>query len=217
MSRILTFFLVLLFSLVANAQIALPLKACITDRPDWAIPAAAKPQGLPQQLGGTCGTAIVEANATGAAAAFWCRNPAPQPATLYLYAVRWSAITAPMLLVYAQQGLPGVNAERIRAMQAKYQTANVWDMCDVWEPAIARINASMPAPTPVPAWTVAKNGTLTTRPAFAYNANSGKRSYSSTSKATVGAACDMSVTLVEGATTYGLSSPGFVAVCTKTP
>lgn len=217
MKRLLVLSLTVLLSVAANAQIALPLQPCITDRPDWPVPTAAKPAGLPQSLGGQCGLPIVEANAVGAAAAYWCAQPAPQPAKLYLYAVRWSAITPAMLVDYAALGLPGDNAERIRAMQAKYQTSNVFDMCDVWEPAIARINAAMPVPAAAPAWVVAVNPVSTTvpatRPAFAVVA--GKRSLSSTARATVGAACDMSVTIVEGSSTYGQTAPGFVAICSK--
>ena len=197
MKRIATAALLALLSIAAQAQLALPLQPCTADRPDLAVPAAVRPAGLPQQLGGQCTLGVIEANANGAAAAYWCAHPAPAPATLYLYAVRWSAITPAMLADYAQLGLPGDNAERIRAMQAKYQTANVADMCDVWGPAIARINAAMPAPI-AGVWTTPAAGTFTL-----YTAAGGRLTgIVAGRQATPGAACDCTTPVLSGSSTY---------------
>lgn len=220
MKRIIAALLALLalLSTAAQAQLAVPLQPCAADRPDLPVPAAVRPAGLPQQLGGQCTLGVFEANANGAAVAYWCAHPAPTPATLYLYAVRWSAITPAMLADYAQLGLPGDNAERIRAMQARYQTANIADMCDVWGPAIDRINASMPATMALPVWVVAPNPLSTTTPPTraSFAVVNGMRSYSSTGMVTVGAACDCTaISLTEGRTTFCSVAPSRVSVCTK--
>lgn len=198
---------------IAQAQsLAVPLQPCVVDRPDWPVPAPAQPPGLPLQLGGSCTLATLEANAIGAAAAFWCARPAPLPAALSLYAVRWSALTPAMLADYAQLGLPGDNAERIRAMLAKHQTANVADMCDVWGPAIARINAAMPTAS---LWRVAPNGTYLDRPSYAVV--NGVRAGTSKTRAKVGDPCDLQLKFVEGRSVYAQTSPGFVALCAAAP
>ena len=197
MRRFATTALLALLSTAAQAQLALPLQPCSADRPDLPVPAAVRPAGLPQQFGGQCTLGVIEANATGAAAAYWCARPAPAPAALYLYAVRWSAITPSMLADYAMLGLPGDNAERIRAMQAKYQTANVADMCDVWGPAIDRINASMPAPIAA-GWVTPAAGTFTL-----YTTAAGRLTgIVSGRKAPAGAACDCSIQVPSGSSTY---------------
>ena len=205
----------LMVATTAQAQIALPLLPCmdiVTPRP---VTTALRPAGLPPQYGGTCSLPIIESNATGAAAAYWCATPPPASPALYLYAVRWSAVTVPMLADFALLGLPGDNAERIRAMRAKYQTENVWDMCDVWEPMRERINAAMPAPAPARPWTVAKYSLQTTRPA--YPVLNGVRGTTSTSRAPVGATCDCTAPLREGLTTYCpfTGSGTSVAICTQ--
>ena len=208
-------FILLVLATAAQAQIALPLLPCqdiVTPRP---LTAAVRPAGLPPQLSGTCGTPVLESNTTGAAAAYWCTNPPPAPPALYLYAVRWSAITAPMLADFARLGLPGDNAARIVAMQAKYQTESVWDMCDVWEPARERINAAMPGPPSAQAWVVAKYSTQSSRPA--YPVINGVRAVASTSRAVVGVACDCSKPIIEGIVTYCpfVGSGTSVAICAK--
>ncbi len=105
---------------------------------------APRPIGTPVQLKGSCAT-VLEANDVGGAVAFWCRQTAPKPPLLYLYAVRWSAITPDMLLDAAMLGLPGGdNRDRIQAMQQRHQTEHVLDMCDVWDGMRARIDAAKP-------------------------------------------------------------------------
>ena len=211
---VMVLFAALMFATAVQAQIALPLQPCmdiVTPRP---LTAALRPAGLPPQYGGTCSAPIIESNATGAAAAYWCAASPPSPPALYLYAVRWNAMTVPMLADFALLGLPGDNAERIRAMRAKYQTENVWDMCDVWEPMRGRINAAMPAPVAAPLWTVSKYSMQTTRPA--YTVTNGVRGTTSTSRATVGAACDCAAPIREGLTTYCpfAGSGAAVSMCT---
>jgi hypothetical protein len=67
---------------------------------------------------------------------------------------------------------------------------------------------------PVAASVVAPQGTSLTRSAFPVIA--GKRSFSSTSRATVGAPCDCStLKFVEGLLTYCQVAPATVTVCTK--
>ena len=131
----------------AQAQLTAPLPVCVEVdvlKPPRAVPLPVKPIGLPVQLKGSC-TTVLEANTEGAAAAFWCKQTAPKPSILYLYAVEWSAITPAMVTDYATLGLPGDNRARIQSMQVKYQTKNVLDMCNVWGPARDRINAARPA------------------------------------------------------------------------
>jgi hypothetical protein len=196
--------------------VAIPLQPCITDRPDLALPTPVKPIGVPAQMpGGSCDIATIEVNTVGGAVAYWCRRPAPLPPLLYLYAVRWDAVTTPMMIDWMKLGLPGDDPERIVAMQGKFQTANVMDMCDVWGPARERINAAMPLTLAAPTWAVAKNSTYLDRPAYAYVA--GKRSYSSTARAKVGAPCDCAaISLVEATTQFCQVAPSLVSVCTPT-
>lgn len=208
----------------ADAQsIIVPLPACV-DRPLLGtMPVPVAPSGIPEPFRlsvsppdpaiPVCST-VIEVNEIGGAAAVWCVAPSKAP-ELSLYAVRWAAVTPGMVSDFAQLGLPGNSRERIRAMQAKYQTANVLDMCDVWGPARDRINAAMPAALPRPLWTVAKFSVQTTRPSYALTA--GARGLASTGRAPVGAACDCSAPIVEGVVTYCpfAGSAGAVTVCSK--
>ena len=220
----------------ADAQnFTAPLPAC-ADRPPLAtLPVPVAPSGIPEPLRLSLAPAdstipvcktVIEVNAVGGAAAFWCGAAGKAP-ELSLYAVRWSVVTPDMVTDFMQLGLPGNSRERIRAMQAKYQTTNVWDMCDVWGPARDRINAAMPMPMPMPtpppaplpgAWKVAPFGTVaTTRPAF--SVTNGKRDYGGAGRATVGAACDCSAPIIEGPDTYcmfaGAVVPTSVTACSK--
>lgn len=209
-----------LFAGLAHAQLLIPLQECITDRPDLPLPVPTKPPGVPPQLGGTCTLAVIETNAIGGAAAYWCPQPAPLPPHLSIDAVRWSEVTPAMLVDFAQLGLPGDNAERIRAMRAKYQTANVADMCDVWGPARLRINAAMPAPQ---VWVVPPNPSAAdkSRPAYAVNAD-GTRGKADGKRAAAGSVCALAVRkIVEGSSTYGAYGPAnsaaSVALCQMKP
>lgn len=204
----------------AYAQVmSFPIPACVPRAPLTTLPVPVAPNGLPDRMGGIC-PGLIEVNAAGAAAAFACPLAGGSP-ILYLYAVRWASITPAMLTDFAQLGLPGDNAERIKLLQAHYQDTNVWDMCDVWGPARERINALMPTtPTPPPisaplSWVVAKYSLQSTRPA--YRVVSGARSTTSTSRAAVGATCDCAAPIQEGITTWCpfTGSGGAVSVCVK--
>lgn len=191
----LVFILALAFATPAAAQVTFPLPPCEA-RPPLPVPAASAPAGLPMQWGGSC-TAAVEANTVGAAAALFCPRPVG-PAAAYLYAVRWSAVTPAMAADFAMLGLPGGDGrERVRAFQAKYQTANVWDMCDVWGPARERFNAAMPPPKPpappAPSWVTASTS--------AYSLRSGGLGPLAGS-ASLGAACDCGKALQVGTASY---------------
>lgn len=203
----------------ALGQAGTPLPACVAAAPRPAPPAVA-PACLPAALGGP-GALILEANATGAAAAWWCA-PAGGAVSLQLYAVRWSAITPAMVLDFAVLGLAGDNSARIKAMRERHQTGHALDMCDVWGPIRERINAAMPAPLPAPqaaTWTVARFSVQPTRPAFA--ASKGVRSATAAAvRAPVGAACDCAAPIVEGAQTYCPWAGGqtnLVTACARQP
>jgi hypothetical protein len=214
----------LLTATFAQAQVSLPLPACV-DRAPLPLQMPAKPIGLPPALPApaiapptssstNCGPAMLEANAVGGAAAYYCRQPGGAP-VLYLYAVRWSAVTPAMVADFAALGLPGDNAERIRAMQATYQTSNVYDMCDVWGPMRERINAAMPVVDPQ-IYKTPTTGTLTL-----YTVANGVRSgIVAGRKAPAGAACDCNASkLAVGTLTYcALPAPASnseVTLCQK--
>jgi len=200
----------LLLASIVNAQVSLPLPPC-ENRPPLPLQVPTRPAGLPPPLteAPTCEAPMLEANAIGGAAAWFCKPAIGGAPVLYLYAVRWSALTPAMVADLAQLALPGDNAERIRAMQAKHQTTNVFDMCDVWGPMRERINSSIPA---VDRFVVAKNGTYSTRPSYAVVG--GVRAKTSKTTVAVGAPCDPTLTIQE-ASTYMQVAPGFVAICVK--
>lgn len=200
----------LVLSSLAHAQVTLPLPACV-DRPPLPLQTPTRAAGLPPPLTETptCGAPMIEANAIGGAAAWFCKPAIGGAPVLHLYAVRWKDLTPAMVADFSQLALPGDNAERIRAMQAKHQTANVFDLCDVWGPMRERINASIP---PVDRFVVAKNSTYATRPSYAVV--NGVRAKTSKTTIAVGAPCDASLTIQE-ASTYMQVAPGFVAICVK--
>lgn len=138
---------------------------------------------------------LIEANAIGGAAAMVCPQTG-KPPLVYLYAVRWSVVTPEMVADFTALGLPGDSKERIRAMQAKYQTMNAWDMCDVWGPMRERVNAVYVALTPPvlppPIWVVAKYSIQATRPT--YYIHPGPVLSPAPDRARVGAWCDCTKT-----------------------
>jgi hypothetical protein len=163
--------------------------------------------------GGSCDIATIEVNTIGGAVAYWCRRPAPLPPLLYLYAVRWDAVTTPMMIDWMKLGLPGDDPERIVAMQTKFQTANVMDMCDVWGPARERINAAMPPTLTVPTtvYRTPAAGTFTL-----YTVSAGKLSgIVSGRKATANALCNCNAAkVVSGTSTYCALDAGPAAEAT---
>ena len=108
----------------------------------------------------------------------------------------------------------------INSVLAKYNTLSVDapEALQVWCPHWDEMQRSRPAN---PAYVVAKNGTSTTRPAFAYTpataSTAASRSTKSTARATVGATCDCKVRLLEGTTLYCATNVErtLVAVCNK--
>jgi hypothetical protein len=87
----------------------------------------------------------------------------------------------------------------------------VW--CPYWPEMVAGMN--IPPPAPVATWTVAKNGTSTTRPAYTLTPTG---LVASSIRATVGAACDCTAPYVKSGTTYCpfTGAPAsIVAVCSK--
>lgn len=154
------------------------------------VPAASAPTGLPPDLGGSCTAQIYEINQHGAAAAWWCTTikAPPADADLWVYAVLWESVTPGMLADWAQLALAGTDKKAlILSMSTRYQTLNILDMCDVWSPMVARVNAARPKPPapPAAAYVVTPG---TPRPAYAV-AN-GKRSLTPTGAATPGQPCD---------------------------
>ena len=116
--------------------------------------------GLPKQLGGTCTEAIITADGTGGAAAYWCAQPEPEKARLALFAVNWDFVTLPMILDFGQLLMMGDKAQRIADMHRKYQSMDVRDMCNIWSPLVARLNAIYPAPLPALKQWVAVGGAI---------------------------------------------------------
>lgn len=104
---------------------------------------AAKPVCLPSPAG--AGTApIVEINESGMAGAWWCKGSSGKAPTLYLYAVRWDALTVEMLADATLVALSTAKTTAIQGHLAKYQTRDIVDMCEVWGPARERILAAKP-------------------------------------------------------------------------
>ncbi len=171
--------LVLLLALAgasASAQLTMPdgrLNATCAPTPrvpPLPVPPVVARSGLPTQLGGNCTEALVTADSNGAAAGWWCPQPSPDNARVRLFAVKWSAITLPMLIDFGKLALPLVDREAaITEMNRKYSSLHILDMCDVWNPLVARLNAIYPAPLPavVPWVTIGgsiftSNGTILT-------------------------------------------------------
>lgn len=152
--------LILLFvPLLADAQLVMPdgklntFCGAVPRVPPLPVPPPPRSApGLPKQLKGTvCTEALVTADIKGAAAGWWCPKVTPENAQLALYAVKWDAITLPMLIDFGSLLLPGVDtAVRLLEMQTKYQSLSILDMCDIWNPLAARLNAIYPPPLPLP-------------------------------------------------------------------
>lgn len=125
---------------IAQAWLAMP---CADASAPRAVPTtAAKPICLPAPQG--AGTApVLESNEFGAAAAWWCKRPGKEP-LLYLYAVRWDAVTTALVTDLVLGALSSGKTAAIQNTTAKHQTMHVLDMCDVWGPAASRIAAAKP-------------------------------------------------------------------------
>lgn len=108
-------------------------------------------------------------------------------------------------------------ADALGAMWAKYDspceslsaTAELMAACVTERDAIvaaAKLGLALPpAPAPVVAWVVVPSGAATSRPAYQFDGY--KRSITSLAQAKVGAPCDCSSYIVEGATVYCVIPP----------
>ena len=107
------------------------------------------------------------------------------------------------------------NESEVSAIVSKAITGSA---CDAPSPSPSPSPSTTPTPTPTPTptrlWTVAKYSLQTTRPA--YPVTNGVRGTISTSRATVGAACDCAAPIREGLTTYCpfAGSGAAVSMCT---
>lgn len=127
----------------ATAQTWLTTPCIDSARPLYAVPTTApKPICLPAPAG--AGTAlIVEVNDFGTSAGWWCKRSGKDPA-LYLYAVRWEAVTPALVMDLALGALSSSKTTAIQSVQAKHQTDDIRDMCDVWGPMAPRLLAVRP-------------------------------------------------------------------------
>lgn len=175
--------------LFVPAQADLPAQAVVTVASS--IP---RPAELPAQIGGTGTRALVDLNTKGVAIGWWV--PKVGVVHLHLQAVTWRhlidnpGLAARLLLLAAA---PTRDSATVAAIGAAYPpTLNIRDMCDVWAPLVAPLNASKPAPlSPPPAlspYVVTAAGTATVRPA--YPVINGKRSTLAAGSAVPGQPCD---------------------------
>jgi hypothetical protein len=182
----------------------------------WSALAAAQGQCIPADFSGTGTKAVLELNATGGAVAWWC--PGRFKPTLSLYAVRWDAMSEPLRAdLNALVASPDQTVAGIDRMRATHATVPLNDagLRLVWEPARARMLASRPSN---PLWLVARNGIVTTRPA--YTSAGGVRQAMSSTRATVGVSCGcLRLNIVEGQMVYcGFDNTSqLVTLCTRQP
>jgi hypothetical protein len=151
------------------------------------------PGNLPAQIGGSGTRAVIDLNAKGAAIGWWV--PKVGRVDLYLYAVTWAhlvanpGLAARLLLLAA---MPSRDSAAVAAIGAAYApTLHILDMCDVWAPLVAALNASKPAPldpaAPPSAYVVTASASGTRA---AYAVVGGKRSTLASGIAVAGQPCD---------------------------
>lgn len=128
---------------VIPPQADLPAQATVT-----AAAGIPTPASLPAQIGGTGTRAVIDLNAKGVAIGWWL--PQVGSVKLYLYAVTWShlaanpGLAARLVLLAAA---PSRDSATVAAIGTAYApTLHIMDMCDVWSPLVATLNASKPAP-----------------------------------------------------------------------
>lgn len=195
----------------AGAQLILPnglINSACVERPPLAVPPVVVPpqsdmpgqatvnamggiplpSSLPAQIGGAGTRALIDVNAKGVAIGWWL--PRVGRVDLYLYAVTWShllsnpGLSARLILLAAS---PSRDSATVAAIGAAYApTLHILDMCDVWAPLVAPLNASKPAPLdpapPAAEWK-ARGGTI-------FKVAGGKITQATARRATNGAACD---------------------------
>jgi len=181
------------------------------------LPFAAQAQCAPAELAGSGTRAVLEVNAAGTAAAWWC--PGRFEPAFALYAVRWDAMTDPLRAdLAALSSARDQTVAGIDRMRATHATAPLDSdaLRPVWAPARERILASRPLD---PVWLVAKNGTTMTRPTYLVT-NGVRGTTAASTRASVGATCGcVRLRVIEGATVYcGVDGTSqLVAVCTRLP
>lgn len=180
-------------AVAAPPQADLPTQATVT-----AAAGIPTPASLPAQIGGSGTKAVIDLNAKGAAIGWWV--PQVGSVKLYLYGVTWEhlaknpGLAARLLLLAAA---PNRDSATVAAIGAAYApTLHVLDMCDVWAPLVAQLNANRPAPLDpaAPPWK-ATGGSI-------FTFSSGRLIGVTSRKATAGAACNCTTKATVGANTY---------------
>lgn len=152
--------------------------------------------GLPKQLLGNCTEAILTADGKGGAVGYWCAQVDPEKARLRLFAVQWSMVTLPMILDFSSLLILPNKEQRIADMHRKYQSLNIRDMCDIWNPLVDRLNAIYPAPLPALKQWVAIGGSVFTSNGVNLTGLTGRR-------VAAGVACSATVPpIISGAKVY---------------
>jgi hypothetical protein len=195
-----------LFSQKAHGQLIMPdgrlNTACATTGREPPLPVPPPPRfapGLPKQLKGPCTEALITGNWKGGAVGWWCPKVTPEKAQIALYAVTWERLTLPMLVDFGMLLMPGVdNAEKMKEMQTKYQSLDLLDMCDIWNPIAANLNAIYPAPLPLPP----PPGTWKAVGTTIFKYASGRLTGYTSRKATKDAPCDGITVVTAGASVY---------------
>lgn len=160
----------LVFARPAQAQLRTPdgrlNTACAAEPrvPPLPVPPKVIPTqaDMPQQLGGQGTRAVITVNTKGVAAGWWVART--DKVDLYLYAVTWPYLLSnPDLLarVAALGVAPGGSSATAAAIGANSEpTLSILDMCDVWGPLAADLNASYPPPLPPAGTWRAVGGTI---------------------------------------------------------
>lgn len=223
--------LLLLLTLCTPARAQLLVNGLVDTRcadtprvPPLPVPAKVIPttSELPRELNGSGTRAVIEVNSKGVAAGWWVARSNGQLA-LYLYAVTWQFLAANPALM-AKLVLLGIapsgDAAQVAAIGAAHSpTLDMRDMCDVWSPMVAALNASKPAIGLSPY--IVTPGTP--RPAFAVV--NGKRSTAPTGAAVPGQPCDCTaIQIIEFNVVRYCASPSItgitgpaVTACTARP
>lgn len=175
---------------VVPPQADMPGQASVTV--SSAIPTGVE---LPAQIGGKGTPARIDFNSKGIAIGWWV--PMVGRVKLYLHAVTWEylvanpGLAARLALLAAS---PTPNSATVAAIGAAYPpTRHILDMCDVWGPLVAPLNASKPAPLPAVTYRVKRNPQAAdgSRPVVELKAD-GTIGRTLSGRAAAGAPCDTS-------------------------
>lgn len=186
--------------------------------PTWPAPAASAPAGpscVPEPKGTGKGL-IIRANLEGTMAGYFCKADGKWKPTVV--AATWDGMRKLVIGVEAARELadadPAGPVASAQQTLAQNVTMSINDprLVAVWCPFYAELMAGKPADDPPPGgFIVKRNGALNYRPGLAIV--KGKVVFSSTLRATVGAPCDPSVTIVSGTQTYMQYAPGAATIC----